>query len=97
MKKTNNKILKFKALWCEPCKKLQPVLDNIKNEYQDWSVISIDIDKDIELRSRYNIKSVPTLVFLQDGKEVDRVVGLVKTQQLRNKINTIKEENGKLK
>jgi len=62
-------ILKFSATWCGPCKVLANTLKDVEG------ITNIDIDKDRETPAKYGIRSVPTLVFLKDGKEVHRQSG----------------------
>jgi len=62
-------ILKFSATWCGPCKVLANTLKDVEG------ITNIDIDKDRETPVKYGIRSVPTLVFLKDGKEVHRQSG----------------------
>jgi len=62
-------VLKFSATWCGPCKVLANILKDVEG------ITNIDIDKDRETPVKYGIRSVPTLVFLKDGKEVHRQSG----------------------
>jgi len=62
-------ILKFSATWCGPCRVLANTLKDVEG------ITNIDIDKDRETPVKYGIRSVPTLVFLKDGKEVHRQSG----------------------
>jgi len=62
-------VLKFSATWCGPCKVLANTLKDVEG------ITNIDIDKDRETPVKYGIRSVPTLVFLKDGKEVHRQSG----------------------
>ena len=59
-------VLKFSASWCGPCRVLAQTLKDVQG------ITNIDIDKDQETPRKYGIRSVPTLVFLIDGKEVHR-------------------------
>ena len=61
------------ATWCRPCKAFKPVMNEIKNE--GHYVEFIDIDNMSDLASKYNVRSVPTVVIEEGGVEVDRVVG----------------------
>jgi thioredoxin 1 len=77
-------VLKFSANWCTPCKLLSATLKDAEG------VKEIDIDQNRELTAQYSVRSVPTLVFLQDGKEVERTVGampLAKYQEIINRLN----------
>jgi len=67
------KILKFSADWCRPCKKLTETLDQMVLPYV---IESMDIDKEPGLASIYAVRSVPTMILLDDeGKELSRLVG----------------------
>lgn len=66
----------FSATWCGPCKFMKPVFQKFSEEHKNINSIMIDVDSDKELTSKFQIRSVPTIVFEVDGKEVDRVLGL---------------------
>jgi thioredoxin 1 len=83
-------VLKFSATWCGPCRVLAQTLKDVEG------ITNIDIDKDQETPRKYGIRSVPTMVFLKDGKEVHRQSGnmpLQMYQQILNEINDSKEIN----
>lgn len=69
----SKKIVAFKASWCGPCKALQPTLEEIKEEGHE--VMMVDVDEDSELAQQHGIRSVPTMVLLEDGTEVHRLIG----------------------
>jgi thioredoxin 1 len=86
----NIEVLKFSATWCGPCRVLANTLKNA------IEVKSIDIEQDMETAIQYNIRNVPTLVFLRDGKEVHRVSGTIpieKYNDIVTEINDSKELN----
>ena len=64
----------FSAPWCGPCKAFKPIMNEIKSE--GYYVEFIDIDNMSDLASKYNVRSVPTVVIEEGGVEVDRVVGM---------------------
>ena len=80
-------VKRFSAVWCGPCKALAPVMKGIKGEYSDVVFETIDVDTDHEQASKYGIRSVPTVVFVKDGIEVDRLVGVNSKLAYENKIN----------
>ena len=83
-------VLKFSATWCGPCKVLATTLKDAAE------IKSIDVEQDQETAMKYNIRSVPTLVFLRNGKEVHRVSGsmpLQKYKDILTEINDSKELN----
>lgn len=72
LEQTNKTVVKFSAEWCGPCKVLE---ENLKGSYIDY--YNVDIEEQGVLLPMYNIKSVPTLIFFWQGKEVDRTVGVI--------------------
>jgi thioredoxin 1 len=80
-------VKRFSAVWCGPCKALAPVMEGIKGEYSDVVFETIDVDTDHEQASKFGIRSVPTVVFVKDGVEVDRLVGVNSKLAYENKIN----------
>ena len=80
-------VKRFSAAWCGPCRALAPVMEGIKAEYSDVVFETIDVDTDHEQASKYAIRSVPTVVFVKDGVEVERLVGVNSKLAYENKIN----------
>ena len=80
----NIEVLKFSASWCGPCKVLAQTLKDVEG------ITNIDIDKDMERARKYGIRSVPTLVFLKDGKEVHRQSGNMPLSMYENILNEVK-------
>jgi thioredoxin 1 len=77
-------LLDFWAVWCGPCKIMDPVLDEIEKELGDKIEIEkIDVDKDPEKASKYGVMGIPTYVILKDGKEVGRKVGVTSKDELK--------------
>ena len=70
-------VIDFYADWCGPCKMLNPILEEAANEVGDKAkFVKVDVDKSQQLASKYSVTSIPTIVFLKDGAEVDRFVGV---------------------
>lgn len=78
-------LLKFGAPWCGPCRMLNPILDILSTEIE---IIDINIDEFENLSNEYGIRSVPTLVFLNDGIEQDRIVGNTSKEKILEKYNS---------
>jgi thioredoxin 1 len=66
-------IIDFYAEWCGPCKKIAPMLDKLKNTVK---VVKIDVDNDPEFAQQQAVTAVPTLLFVKNGKILERVVGI---------------------
>ena len=67
-------VLYFTAEWCNPCQRTRPVAEELKREgLVDF--LFVDADTEIELLEKFGIKSIPTYILIQDGKEVKRMNG----------------------
>lgn len=67
--------LKFGATWCGPCKALEPKIKKMEEEFPSVDFKSVNVDDDPALAKKYQIRSVPTVILLRDGREVTRVNG----------------------
>lgn len=78
------------AQWCGPCKALAPVIEELANENANKiKVYKMDIDNSPDTPVKYNVMSVPTLLFFNNGQIVDQVIGLVPKQSIQDKIDSI--------
>jgi len=75
------KVLRFSASWCQPCKAMAMLLKDIDT---NLPIEVIDIDEQSDLAVEYGIRSVPTLVMIDENIEVRRVVGLMTKEKLKN-------------
>ena len=81
-------IVDFFATWCGPCKMLSPVLENISDKFsEDLKIIKIDIDKYPDIADKYEVMSVPTLMFFVNGNLVRRETGFILEEQILDMIN----------
>jgi thioredoxin 1 len=73
------KLWDFWATWCPPCKELKPTIEALEKEYEGKIEIrSINVDENKDLAQKFEVKAIPTLVFLDaKGNELSRIVGLV--------------------
>lgn len=83
-------LVDFSATWCGPCKKLEPVVDEIASEFDaKLKVVKVDVDQSPNLAARYAVLSVPTLLLIHDGEVKDQVVGLVSKRDLTDRIQKV--------
>ena len=69
-------VVDFWAEWCGPCRMISPVLQDLAARLAGrLKVVKVDVDANPELAARYRAQSIPLLVAMRDGEEVDRVVG----------------------
>jgi thioredoxin 1 len=84
-------VLKFEASWCGPCKRLTPIVAKLAEDFPQVKFLVVDVDAGPELKNTYNIKSVPTLIFLKDNAEVQRVIGMSLIDPLRKILRDLSE------
>jgi thioredoxin 1 len=80
-------IVDFWATWCGPCRMIAPILDQISVEHAGKvKIAKLDVDSNIKTASRFNVRSIPMLLFFKDGKVVDQIVGAVPKVQIETKL-----------
>ena len=66
----------FWAVWCGPCQMLGPVMEDLAGRYDGKALVAkVNVDEEPELARRFGVMSIPTVVFLNQGREFDRKVG----------------------
>ncbi len=84
------KVIDFSAAWCGPCQMLAPIFERIAQNYGDKAdFFKVDVDEEQDLAIQFQVQGVPTLVFIKDGKEVDRNTGLIQENNLTDKIESL--------
>ena len=82
-------LVDFWASWCGPCKMLSPVVDEIAEATPSIKVGKVNVDEEGGLAQKFNVMSIPTLIFFKNGAELTRSVGVVSEDALK----AILEEN----
>lgn len=83
-------LVDFYADWCGPCKMMSPIIDQLAQEYEGKVKIGkINTDENRATSASYNVMSIPTLVFIKDGKVVDTAVGALPKATLEAKIKAL--------
>ena len=65
----------FTADWCGPCKKVRPIVEELSRDQSEVKFQIIDVDSEGELARKFEVKSIPTFILIEDGKEVNRLTG----------------------
>jgi len=79
-------VVDFWATWCGPCRIISPILDQLSVEYEGKVKVSkMDVDANIKTASRFNVRSIPMLLFFKNGKVVDQIIGAVPKHMIQSK------------
>lgn len=81
-------IVDFWATWCGPCKMIGSMLDTIQSKLSDspMKIVAIESEEGNSTFGQYKVQSVPTLVFIKNGNEVDRLIGMKSANEIEKKI-----------
>lgn len=82
-------VVDFGAAWCGPCQKLAPAIDRMAAEYAGRVMIGkVDVDEEPELAAKFDVMSVPTILFFKNGQKVDQVIG-ANPEKIRDRIEAL--------
>jgi len=90
----SNKIVlvDFFGTWCGPCKSLNPILEKISDEYsQTVEIVKVDVDLFPELATKYEVRSIPNMIFFHNGMIKERHIGLTTKLELETKLSSINQ------
>lgn len=83
-------LVDFYANWCGPCKMVLPIIDSLDEEFAGKAnICKVDVDANGDIASKYNIKSVPTVLIMKDGEVVDTLVGVNSKATYTEKLNNL--------
>jgi thioredoxin 1 len=90
LKEAKPTLVDFWAPWCGPCRAIGPILEEIAAEYKEKiNVVKVNVDDNQSTASRYNVRSIPTLIFVKNGQIAETQVGLLSKNQLAALIDKI--------
>jgi len=78
MEKADLAMVDFWAEWCGPCRMLGPTIEGLAAKYDGRALVAkVNVEEEPELARRFGVSNIPTVVFLKNGLEIDRLVGLM--------------------
>ena len=82
-------LLEFGAVWCGPCKMLEPVLEEMSAEWGDQvKVVKLDVDHHPDIAMNYQVMSVPTMMFFKNGEMLERMTGFMPKARILGKLDS---------
>ena len=87
--KSGVSVIDFYTDWCGPCKIISPIIEQIAKEMKGVKFAKMDVDKEQELARRFEVMSIPTLIFLKNGEQVDMIVGVISKEEIVKRIKNI--------
>jgi len=83
-------LVDFWAPWCGPCKAISPVIENLAGSFSDKiKFTKCNVDDNPVTPGKFEIRSIPTLIFFKNGEVIDQIVGMVPKTKLEEAINNI--------
>jgi thioredoxin 1 len=82
-------VVDFFAEWCMPCLMMAPIIDELAEKMSEVKFVKINIDDNNEISGKYEVRSIPTMIFFKEGKEVDKMVGGMDADALEEKIKAL--------
>jgi len=83
-------LVDFFATWCQPCKMMHPILEQLKKQKGDSiRILKVDVDKNHEVAAQYNVQSIPTLLLFRNGIQVWRQTGAMSLKTLSQAIENV--------
>lgn len=82
-------LVDFYALWCGPCKMLAPIVEKVIEENPEVDLLRVNVDENEELAVRYNIVSIPTLIYFENGQIKRGNVGYIGEEEVKKIIDVL--------
>lgn len=80
-------IVDFWAPWCDPCKMVSPIIDQLSKEFSGRAMFGkLNVDDNPNISNAFQIQSIPTMIFFKNGQVVDKIIGAIVKSQLASKI-----------
>jgi thioredoxin 1 len=86
--KIHNKdfVIDFYAEWCAPCQAMKPMFEKASQEFKKVNFFKVNVDQNQRIASEFGVRSLPTIILVKDGEEVERITGVTYEEKLKEKI-----------
>lgn len=93
LENNNVVIVKFSATWCGPCRTMEPIVESVASQLENKAkVMSIDVEEEPDLATKYKIRNVPTILYFKNEELKDKSVGAMTESDFINRINNLIEQ-----
>ena len=83
-------LVDFWAPWCAPCLAITPILEELSKEYNDrLKICKVNVDENQAIAAKYQVLSIPTLLFFKDGKITSQIVGIRSASDIKKTIDSL--------
>lgn len=83
-------VIDFWATWCGPCRMVAPIIEELANEYDGKVTIGkCDVEEADDIAAEFGIRNIPTIVFMKDGKIIDKIVGAASKSKIEEKVKAL--------
>ena len=83
-------VIDFWATWCGPCRMVAPIIEELANEYEGKVTIGkCDVEEADDIAAEFGIRNIPTIVFMKDGKIIDKIVGAASKSKIEEKVKAL--------
>ena len=80
----------FWAIWCGPCQMVAPIVGELADEYDGrLKVLKLNTDDNPEIATKFQVMSIPSLIFFKDGRQIDKIVGAQSKQKFKETIDRL--------
>lgn len=83
-------VVDFFAEWCGPCKSFAPIFEAASKEYKGVKFGKLNLDESPSVADKHGVRSIPTIIFFKNGKELERSIGFMSGDELKAKVDALK-------
>lgn len=81
-------LVDFHAKWCEPCKMLSPILEELEAELEGQAkILKVNVEKNMKIAQKYLVINLPAMIIFKEGEEVERLVGFMPKQTIQDTLS----------